>query len=46
MNQKKVYGFKVTGVVKRSNYNLGSKFGNAMISDNIKIVADLEFSKD
>jgi polyisoprenoid-binding protein YceI len=46
MNQKKVYGFKVTGVVKRSNYNLGSKFGEAMISDNIKIVADLEFSKD
>ncbi len=46
MNQKKVYGFKVTGVVKRSNYNLGSKFGNAMISDNVKIVADLEFGKD
>lgn len=46
MNQKKVSGFKVTGVVKRSNYNLGSKFGEAMISDNVKIVADMEFIKD
>lgn len=46
MNQKKAYGFKITGVVKRSNYNLGPKFGEAMISDNVKIVADVEFYKD
>ncbi|WP_321437729.1 YceI family protein [uncultured Bacteroides sp.] len=46
MNQKKVSGFKVTGVVKRSNYDLGTKFGEAMISNNVKIVADLEFIKD
>ena len=46
MNQKKAYGFKITGVVKRSDYNIGPKFGNAMISDNIKIVADAEFGKD
>ena len=37
-------GFQLTGVVKRSDYNLGSMYPNAMLSDEVTIKADGEFS--
>lgn len=46
MNQKKIFGFKITGIVNRSDFGLGPKFPEAMISEKVKIVADAEFSKD
>lgn len=46
MNQKKTFGFKITGIVNRSDFGLGPKFPEAMISEKVKIVADAEFSKD
>lgn len=46
MNNKETAGFQVTGVVKRTDYNLGPKFPNAMISDDINIIANVEFSPD
>lgn len=46
MNNKDTAGFQVTGVVKRTDYNLGPKFPNAMISDDINIIANVEFSPD
>ena len=44
--KKTVAGFKVTGIVKRSDYNLGNTFADAMISDEITVNANAEFIKD
>jgi polyisoprenoid-binding protein YceI len=38
-------GFQVTGIIKRSDFGFGSKFGNAMISDEITVKANGEFGK-
>ncbi|NLI37145.1 MAG: polyisoprenoid-binding protein [Bacteroidales bacterium] len=46
MNNKTTAGFQVTGVVKRTDYDLGPKFPNAMVSNDINIVANVEFSPD
>ena len=37
-------GFKIKGTIKRSDFNLGANFPEAVISDNIQIIADVEFS--
>lgn len=37
-------GFQATGVIKRSDFGLGSKFGNAMVSDEVTIRANGEFA--
>lgn len=44
-NKKTVAGFKVTGVIKRSDFGLGSKFPAAMLGDEVSIVANAEFVK-
>jgi polyisoprenoid-binding protein YceI len=36
-------GFKLTGVLKRSDYNIGGMYPSAMLSDEITINADGEF---
>lgn len=46
MNKKQTAGFKITGVVKRSDFALGKGFANAVLSENVKIVANLEFTPD
>ncbi len=38
-------GFKLTGVIKRSDFNFGSKFGSSMLSDEVTINANGEFAK-
>ena len=38
-------GFKFSTIIKRSDFNLGSKFPAPMISDEVKITADSEFIK-
>jgi len=38
-------GFQLTGVIKRSDFNFGSKFGAAMLSDEVTIKANGEFAK-
>lgn len=43
MNKKQTAGFKVTGTIKRSDFNLGSGFPEPMISDDVRIKADGEF---
>jgi polyisoprenoid-binding protein YceI len=43
MNKKQTAGFKVTGTIKRSDFNLGSGFPEPMISDEVRIKADAEF---
>ncbi|UJH89844.1 YceI family protein [Antarcticibacterium sp. 1MA-6-2] len=46
-NQKgeKVAGLKITGKVNRSNFNLGPKFPEAVLSDEVLLEADGEFKK-
>lgn len=38
-------GFQLTGTIKRSDFNFGSKFGNTMVSDEVTIKANGEFGK-
>jgi polyisoprenoid-binding protein YceI len=46
MNKHTTAGFQVNGVLKRTDYDLGPKFPEALISNEIKIVANVEFSPD
>lgn len=43
MSQKPDAGFRVTGSVKRSDFAIGGKFPEAMLSEEVTIVADGEF---
>lgn len=38
-------GFKLTGIIKRSDFNFGSKYGSSMLSDDVTIDANGEFAK-
>lgn len=44
MNNANTAGFQIVGEIKRSDFNLGANYPEAMISDKIKIVANAEFS--
>ena len=45
MSKKKDAGFKLTGSLKRSDFNIASKTSSAMVSDEVEIKADGEFIK-
>jgi polyisoprenoid-binding protein YceI len=45
-NKKNLAGFKVTGTFKRSDFNFGTKYPTAMLSDEITIGGDLEFTQE
>lgn len=38
-------GFQLTGTIKRADFNFGSKFPNAVVSDEVTIKANGEFGK-
>lgn len=38
-------GFQVTGLIRRSDFNFGSKFGSPMLSDEVAFKASGEFGK-
>ena len=40
-----VLGFEMEGKIKRSDFNFGSQFPNAMLSDEVEIFANLEYTK-
>ena len=42
---KLVTGFSATGTLKRSDFNFGSKFGAAMLGDDVKFTIDVEAGK-
>lgn len=44
-NKKTVAGFKVSGTIKRSDFNFGAKFPGAILSDEVTITANSEFVK-
>lgn len=45
MNKKVIAGFKVTGVIKRSDFGIGTTTPNAIVSDEIALIANVEFGK-
>ncbi|MDB5138587.1 MAG: hypothetical protein JWR12_503 [Mucilaginibacter sp.] len=45
MSKKDDAGFKLTGVIKRSDFNFAPQAGNSMLSDEIIINANGEFAK-
>lgn len=44
MNNQETAGFKIEGTIKRSDFLLGPNFPDSVVGDNIKIVANIEFS--
>lgn len=45
-NKKKVAGFKVTGVLKRSDFGISPGTPSAILSDEVNINTNAEFTKD
>ena len=45
MTKKPVSGFQVTGTIKRSDFGVGTGFPPPMLSDEVRIKADGEFTK-
>lgn len=45
MSKKTIAGFKISGVIKRSDFNLGAGFPSAILSDEVNLVANTEFVK-
>lgn len=46
MSKKQTAGFQVTGVIYRSDFNIGNGFPAPMISNEVRIKADGEFVQD
>jgi len=44
MSKAPTAGFQLTGIIKRTDFNIGSKFPSAMLSDDVFIKADGEFA--
>ena len=44
MNNADTAGFQIVGEIKRSDFDLGSNYPEALISNKIKIIANAEFS--
>ena len=46
MSKKPIAGFKITGKLKRTDFGIGTKYPNAMLGDEISIIAHGEFEKN
>lgn len=45
-SKKTVSGFKITGEVKRSDFGVGAGFAAPMLSDEVQLIADVEFVRE
>ena len=45
-NQKKIAGFKITGLIKRSDFGIAPATPTGVLSDEITLLANTEFVKD
>jgi polyisoprenoid-binding protein YceI len=45
VSKQMVAGFKLTGMIKRSDFGIGTSMGSNMVSDEVLIVANAEFIK-
>jgi polyisoprenoid-binding protein YceI len=41
-----IVGFKITGIIKRSDFGIGTSMSSSLISDEVAIVANAEFIKN
>lgn len=46
MSKKTIAGFKITGTIKRSDFGIGTKYPNAILSDEVTLNANAEFVKN
>lgn len=46
MSKKPLAGFRITGTIKRSDFNVGPSLPAAMVGDDVALVASAEFTKD
>lgn len=46
MNNKPVAGFKINGTIKRKDFEVGSNFSTAIVSDEVEIKANVELRKN
>lgn len=46
MSKKATAGFKVSGTIKRADFGFGTKYANAMLSDEVTLNANTEFVKN
>ena len=46
MSKKEVAGFRISGDIKRTDFGISVATPTAMLSDNVKLIANTEFSKD
>lgn len=46
MSKKSTAGFKVSGTIKRADFGFGTKYPNAMLSDEVTLNANTEFVKN
>jgi len=46
MSKKEMAGFRITGVIKRSDFGIGATMPEAMLSEVVELKANTEFSKD
>jgi len=46
MSKKMVGGFKITGKIKRADFNLGASMPAAMLGEEVEILANAEFAKN
>lgn len=44
MNNAETAGFQIKGIIKRSDFNLGSSFPEAIVANDVQIIANVEFS--
>ncbi len=46
MSKKEMAGFRLSGIIKRSEFGIGASMPEAMLSENVKLEANTEFAKD
>jgi len=46
MSKKEMAGFRITGNINRMQYGISPSSPDAMLSENVKLSANTEFSKD
>jgi len=46
MSKKTIAGFRITGVIKRSDFGIAPSMPAAMLSDEVALLASTEFAKD
>jgi polyisoprenoid-binding protein YceI len=46
MNKKEIAGFKITGKLKRTDFGIGASMPEAMIGDEVSIIANAELDKN